>query len=169
MAAANLGICLTLQAEDCSLELWNTHKGFLKQNFPRLVDEIKAQRRAEQETGDQSGQQRAEEDPPPLAGGLSSCNDGREESSGSHHQDRATSSSSAPPPNSTATNTGHPPLEPLGALVALIKSELDLPSAMPIADAISMSMSLLGLVAASTMALNDKALLVARELDIPIT
>ena len=58
------------------MELWNTHKGFLKQNFPRLVDEIKAQRWAEQETGDQSGQQRAEEDPPPLAGGLSSCNDG---------------------------------------------------------------------------------------------
>ena len=48
--------------------------------------------------------------------------------------------------------------------MALIKSELDLPSAMPIADAISMSMSSLGLVAASTMALNDKALLVAREL-----
>ena len=79
VAAANPGIYLTSQAEGCSLELWNTHKGFLKQNFPRLVDEIKAQRRAEQETGDQSGQQRAEEDPPPLAGGLSSCNDGREE------------------------------------------------------------------------------------------
>ena len=49
MVAANLGIYLTLQAEGCSLELWNTHKGFLKQDFPRLVEEIKAQRRAEQE------------------------------------------------------------------------------------------------------------------------
>ena len=57
MAAANPGIYLTSQAEGCSLELWNTHKGFLKQNFPRLVDEVKAQRRAEQEKGDQSGQQ----------------------------------------------------------------------------------------------------------------
>ena len=49
MAAANLGIYLTLQAEGCSLELWNTHKGFLKQDFRRIVQEVKAQRRAEQE------------------------------------------------------------------------------------------------------------------------
>ena len=57
VAAANQLICLTSQAEGCSLERWNAHKGFLKANFHRLVQEVKAQRRAEQEKGDQSGQQ----------------------------------------------------------------------------------------------------------------
>ena len=89
VAAANLGIYLTLQAEGCSLELWNTHKGFLKQNFPRLVDEIKAQRRAEQETGDQSGQQHTGEEPLPVAAG------GNHSSNEDRGDQRATSESTA--------------------------------------------------------------------------
>ena len=38
--AANQLICLTSQAEGCSLERWNAHKGSLKANFGRLVQEV---------------------------------------------------------------------------------------------------------------------------------
>ena len=89
MAAANLGIYLTLQAEGCSLELWNTHKGPLRQDFRRIVQEVKAQRRAEQEKRDQSGQQHTGEAPLPVAaGGNHSCNEDRGDQ-------RATSESTA--------------------------------------------------------------------------
>ena len=89
MAAANLGIYLTLQAEGCSLELWNTHKGPLKQDFCRIVQEVKAQRRAEQEKRDQSGQQHTGEEPLPVAtGGNHSSNEDRGDQ-------RATSESTA--------------------------------------------------------------------------
>ena len=85
MSAANLVISLTLQAHGCSLKLWNTHKNFLKKHFRRTVQQVKAQRQAEQENGDHSGQQRAEEEPPPMASGHHSSNDGGE-ASGSSHQ-----------------------------------------------------------------------------------
>ena len=98
MAAAKLLICLTSQAEGCSLELWNTHKGFLKQNFRRVVQEVKTQQRRGQENGDQSDhQQPAVEEPlPVVTGGSHSSNEDR----GGSNQ-RATSASSAP---STATS-----------------------------------------------------------------
>ena len=53
-------VCLTLQAEGCTLELWNTHKNLLKKNFGQLVNEVRAQRRGQQETGHQGDQRHAE-------------------------------------------------------------------------------------------------------------
>ena len=167
VAAANQLISLTSQAEGCSLERWDGQKGFLKANFRRLVQEVKAQRRGEQETGDQSGQQRVEDEPPPVAGGPHSCNDGIEESNGSR-LGRTTSTSRTPPTSST-TNTRQPALKPIATIAALIRSELDLPSATSISETISMSMSTLELVAVDTMTLKAKAIRVAQELDIPIT
>ena len=167
MAAAKLLICLTLQAEGCTLERWNTHKGFLKANFRRLVQEVRAQRRGEQENGGQSGQQRAEEEPAPVAGRRHSCSDDSEESNGSHPA-RTTSTSSAPPTTSTM-NTRQPALKPIATIAALIKSKLDLPSTASISDIISMSMSSLGLAAVGAMSLKAKAIRVAQELDIPVT
>ena len=167
MAASKLLICLTLQAEGCTLERWNAHKGFLKANYRRLVQEVKAQHRGEHETGDQSDQQRMEEEPPPVAGRPHSCNDGSEESNGSR-LDRTTSTSSASPTSSTM-NTRQPALKPIATIAALIRSELDLPSATSISETISMSMSALELAAVGTMTLKAKAIRVAQELDIPIT
>ena len=91
-AAKLLVFCLTSQAEGCSLELWNTHKGFLKMNFPRIVDEVRAQQREGQENGDQSGQQCAQEE----AAEHQSSNDGGEDRS-----QCATSTSSASPTTSS--------------------------------------------------------------------
>ena len=58
VAAAHQLICLASQAEGCTLELWNAHKGCLKKKFSRIVDEVRAQRpcqrRGEHENGDQS-------------------------------------------------------------------------------------------------------------------
>ena len=162
-------VCFTLQAEGCTLERWNTHKSFLKSNFRRLVQEVKAQHRREQETGDQSGQQRMEEAPPSVAGGSRhGCNDDSEESRNGPHQARTTSSSSASS-TSTTTNARQPALKvkPIATIAALIRSELDLPSA-TISDTISMSMSALELVAVDTMTLKAKAIRVAQELDIPV-
>ena len=167
VAAANQLICLTSQAEGCSLERWNAHKGFLKANFRRLVQEVKAQRRGKQGTGDQSGQQRVEDEPARVAGGRHSCNDGGEESNGSR-LGRTTSTSRTPPTRSTM-NTRQPALKPIATIAALIRSELDLPSATSISETISMSMSALELAAVGTMTLKAKAIRVAQELDIPIS
>ena len=75
-------IYLTSQAEGCTLELWNTHKFLLKENFGRLVNEIRAQQREDHKNGDQSGQPHVEE-PPLVALGHRICNDVSEGSSGS--------------------------------------------------------------------------------------
>ena len=53
-------VCLTLQAEGCTLELWNTHKNLLKKNFGQLVNEVRAQRWGQQETGHQGDQRDAD-------------------------------------------------------------------------------------------------------------
>ena len=58
-------ICLTSQEEGCSLELWNTHKGFLKKNFSRLVKQAKAQLRSEEPQPVAGGNQHAT--PPPAS------------------------------------------------------------------------------------------------------
>ena len=128
MVAAELFICLTLQAEGCTLELWNAHKGCLKKHFGRIVDEVRAQQREDHENGDQSGQQRPEE-PPPAAVVHSSCK-GDSEGSNSSRQGRSISSStSRVSPTSTLTNARQPALKPITALIASIKSELGLPPA----------------------------------------
>ena len=66
-------------------------------------------------------------------------------------------------------NTRQPALKPIATIAALIRSELDLPSATSISETISMSMSALELVAVDTTTLKAKAIRVAQELDIPIT
>ena len=169
------------------MELWNTHKGLLWENFSRLVKEVEAQRRGGQEIGYQSCQQRPEA---PLADacGRLSCNEDSEESNGSH-QDRTASSSDAPsnitntncshqdrttslpgaPSNSTTSNVCQPALKPITAIVDLIKSELDLPSTTSIPDTITTGMSSLGLAVVDTMTLKDRAVRVAKELGIPVT
>ena len=145
------------------MELWKRHKSALKQNFNRLVKQIKAQQRGEQGTrADQRGRPRSEK-PQPVAGHNMSLSDGNEEGNGSHHC--ALSASSAPP---NATNSHRPVLKRLAAIVASIKSELDLPSATSIPDTIAMAMSSLGLAVVGTMTLKHKAAQVAHELDIPI-
>ena len=161
--AANMLICLTSQAEGCTLELWNTHKGLLLKNFGRIVNEVKAQQQREQENGDQSGQQHAEEQPPPVAGGHHHCNDDSEESKGSRL------SMSRAPPTSTTTNARQPALKSITALVASIKSELGLPPATSIFDTISMSRSSLELTVTDAITLKDMAIQVAQKLGIPIT
>ena len=166
VAASKMLIYLTSQAEGCSLELWNTHKGLLWKNFGRLVKEVEAQRRGGQESGDPSGQQRPEA-PLAEARGRLSRNEASEDSNGSH-QDRTASSSGAPS-NSTTTNVRQPALKPITAIIDLIKSELDLPPTTSIPDTISMGMSSLGLAVVDTMTLKDKAVRVAHELGIPIT
>ena len=59
-AGSKVLVCLTLQAEGCTLELWNTHKNLLKKNFGQLVNEVRAQRRGQQETRHQGDQRHAE-------------------------------------------------------------------------------------------------------------
>ena len=163
-------ICFPSQAEGCTLERWNTHKSFLKSNFRRLVQEVKVhEHRGEQETGEQSGQQRMEEAPAPVTGGRHSRTDVSEECDGSG-QACSTSSSSASP-TSTTTSARQPALKvkPIATIADLIRSELDLPSATSISDTIFMSMSALELVTVGTMTLKAKAIRVAQELDIPVT
>ena len=43
------------------MELWNSHKGLLFDNFSRLVHEAKAQQQEEEGPGGCNGQQRSEE------------------------------------------------------------------------------------------------------------
>ena len=168
MVAAELFICLTLQAEGCTLELWNAHKGCLKKHFGRIVDEVRAQQREDHENGDQSGQQRPEE-PPPAAVVHSSCK-GDSEGSNSSRQGRSISSStSRVSPTSTPTNARQPALKSITALIASIKLELGLPPATSIFDTISMGMSSLGLAVTDAMTLKDKAIRLAQELGIPVT
>ena len=81
-----LVICPTSQAEGCSLELWNAHKGLLWENFSRLVQEVKAQLRSEE--------------PRPVAGGHHSSNGGGTNRDGPYQH--ATSASSAPPTTTTS-------------------------------------------------------------------
>ena len=47
--AANMLVCLTSQAEGCTLELWNTHKYLLLKNFGQIVHEVRAQQGAKHE------------------------------------------------------------------------------------------------------------------------
>ena len=98
-----------------------------------------------------------------MAGHRGILSDANEEGNGSQHC--APSASTAPP---TATNARRLVLKPLATIVASIKSELGLPSATPIPDAISMGISLLGLAVVGTMTLKERAAQVARELDIPV-
>ena len=63
VVAAELFICLTLQAEGCTLELWNAHKDLLRENFSTLVKQVRAQ-------------QRRPEEPRLAAGGHQASNDG---------------------------------------------------------------------------------------------
>ena len=167
MVAAELFICLTLQAEGCTLELWNAHKGCLKKHFGRIVDEVRAQQREDHENGDQSGQQRPE--PPPAAVVHSSCKGDSEGINGSRQGRSISSSTSRVSPTSTLTNARQPALKPITALIASIKSELGLPPATSIFDTISMGMSSLGLAVTDAMTLKDKAIRLAQELGIPVT
>ena len=41
---AETAICLVRQAEGCTLELWNLHKGLLRDKFSRLVEEVRGRR-----------------------------------------------------------------------------------------------------------------------------
>ena len=66
------------------------------------------------------------------------------------------------------TGAPRPVLKPIALIVARIKSELVLPAATSIPDTLAQSMSALGLAAVATMTLKDKAVRVAKELNIDI-
>ena len=68
------------------MELWNTHKGLLRENFSQLALEVKAQLRSEE--------------PWPVVGEHHSSNGGGTNRDGSYQH--ATSASSAPPTTTTS-------------------------------------------------------------------
>ena len=148
------------------MELWNSHKGLLFDNFSRLVHEAKAQQQEEEGPGGRNGQQRSEEVQPVAQGhegadnNDNSLSDDGEGEGGA--QEQAGSASVA------SRRASVPDLKPLPAIVALIKSELGLHPATSILDTISQSSSLLGLALVDPMTLKDKAVRVARELNIPV-
>ena len=155
------------------MELWNSHKGLLFDNFSRLVHEAKAQQQEEEGPGGRNGQQRSEEVQPVAQGHEGADNndnslsdDGEGEGGAQERAGSASVASRAPP---TTTNAPLPDLKPLTAIIASIKSELGLHPATSILDTISQSSSLLGLALVDPMTLKDKAVRVARELNIPVT
>ena len=135
----------------------------LKENFDRLVRQVRAQQQGEQTGADLTDQQRSEE--PQLVtgrhGSLSACS---EEGTGSPHC--AVSASTMP--STTTIQACRLVPKPLAAIIAAIKSELGLPSTTSIPNTISIGMSSLELEVAGTMTLKDKAAQLASELNIPI-
>ena len=95
----------------------------------------------------------------------SSVNDNGEQPGDVQRGAASTSASSQSPNNMDAPRPG---LKPVLAILALIKSELGLPEVTSMADTIAQSTILLGLALADTMPLEEKAVRVARELNIAI-
>ena len=150
-----------LQAEGCSLQLWNTHKASLKMNFKGLLQEVKAQNRMGAAKPKSVHQYEA-----PVTGDSvdSVCG-----SNGSVHEEEREGTSSKPRTPVTNPNARQPVLKPMATIVGMIRSDLGMPWDMSIPGTISKSMSTLGMEDDGTSTLKDKAVRVATTLNINVT
>ena len=150
------------QAEGCSLEAWQAHKATLKQNFSLLVKEVKA-KSSEQPVSAATGEHSGGMDDNSSADSNSAAMTSSDGTAVPTTSQRSSSGdvSSVPP----ATNN-HASGLPLSDIMASIRSELGHALSMPIHDVISQSASMLGLDLAGAVTLKDKAICVARELNI---
>ena len=144
-----------VQIEGCTSAEWHAHRAVLKQGFSRLVNQAKAQRRAQlagqrQEQGSRDGEDNGKAEGALDDGGAVSV---------------ASSSSSTDSPCAESTRQ----LKPTSAIVSLIKSELCLSDSTTTSEAVSRGISDLGMEVDETMTMEDKIFRVARELNISVT
>ena len=139
------------------MQAWTHHKGELKQNFPRLVQEAKAQLLHAEQAQPAAAQVQAQ-------GGVD------DNGMDNHSDEGARSDQEQPPLSPTLPSSSYTTLKPMTAIVASIRDELGLPESTSIPDTIAQSMAALGLLeVAGATSLKDKAVRVAQELNIAIT
>ena len=150
-----------LQAEGCSLELWNTYKATLKMNFRGLLQEVKALQRmgAAKQKSVRRGQL-------PVKGDLGGLVCGSNGSMNEEERERTSSASRTP---AKYPNARQPVLKPMATIVGMIRSRLGMPSDKSISRTISQSMSTLGMEDNRALTLKEKAVRVATKLNIAIT